>query len=254
MTETLLPVPSNVVVADHHCRHLRSKGRPCGNVRQEGSDFCHLHQPRALPAPAADQPPVPFPEPRSAEELTTPEGIHAYLAEIVAYIAHNDQADLPRVYALQAYAAALLRSAEPAQLSLQLAEARQEVDRLTRAQQNLLDDLQRERTRPQPPAEAELQALRSRVTELTQHLTESERSSARHHDLREELETVATEQVQLREAAEQTLAAHLERLRKAHNTLCYGCGVRLRPLIGGDPKPGDIDHVERTEYIGRTGW
>jgi hypothetical protein len=77
---------------------------------------------------------------------------------------------------------------------------------------------------------------------------------ARIAEEREELEVVAEEQRQLREAAEKNLAAHLDRLRKAHNTLCYGCGVRLRPLIGGEPQPGDIDHVERTEYIGRTGW
>jgi hypothetical protein len=248
MSETL-PVP-----VDRLCRAVGRKREPCRNYRSEGSDYCYRHQALAnKPASRNEGSPAPFPEVGDPEELTTPAGIHAYMARIAAYISANDQADLPRVYALQAYTTALLRSVEPAQLALQLAEARQEAERLTRIREELLAALERERHRPQPPSEAELQTLRAATEQLKRRNAELERAESRHLEEREELEVLAEEHRQLREAAEKNLATHLERLRKAHNTLCYGCGVRLRPLVGGEPQPGDIDHVERTEYIGRTG-
>lgn len=73
--------------------------------------------------------------------------------------------------------------------------------------------------------------------------------------LQEELEGVLEEQHARREAAEIKLRAVLDRLRRIHRALCFGCAERVRPVIGGEPQPGDSDfrgERDRREYVGRS--
>ena len=90
------------------------------------------------------------------------------MKRLLAYIARNEDADLPRVYAAQGYAGALLRTVDMARLETELGSARAEVERLTRADQELRWELDRERARPKSADLAELEAVRAENRRLTE--------------------------------------------------------------------------------------
>src|SRR5687768_7613986 len=126
------------------CRGLTNKGEPCKGSREPGSDFCYRHQPREAPVGSAAETP-PFPGLPSREELTTPEGVRTFVYDILEYIAKHDGAQLKRVYAMRQFTDPLLRSVDMAAIQAELAEARRDMERLTRARDELKCALDGER-------------------------------------------------------------------------------------------------------------
>lgn len=243
-----LPVP-----VDNLCLALSNKGKPCRTPRMEGSDYCYRHQPRELPAGAAPQR-APFPTLPPEEELSSPEGVRRLITALLAYIAEHEDADLPRVYAMQAYTGALLRAVDVAQLQARLEEALRDVAQLKAAREELSHALQGERSRRKTPTEEEVEFLRASTTRLARRNEELEAREDTRLELLERLEATVADQHQERQIAERTLAETLERLRKVHRTLCYPCAMLVRPVIGGEPELGDPDFVERSEYLGGSCW
>lgn len=243
MSETL-PVP-----VDNLCLALGNKGQPCRTPRVEGTDYCYRHQRRELPARAAREK-APFPVLPPEAELASPEGVRKLVTALLAYIAEHEDADLPRVYAMQGYTGALLRAVDMAQIEAALAEARQEIERLTRSRQELISMLEMERSRRPTPREEEVETLRTAVARLRQRNEELESTEAERLRLQERLEATLADQHRERASAERTLADTLDRLKKVHRRLCYPCSVSVRPVLGGTPELGDPDFVERTEYLG----
>ena len=238
-----LPVP-----VDNLCRGVGNRGQACRNLRLEGSDYCYRHQPR--PAPVGAEGP-PFPELPSPEELETATGVRALVTRLLRYIAENRDADLPRVLAIRAFTGTLLRAVDVAALEDGVKQAIQEIDRLTYSRQELLTALERERSRRKTPTEEEVETLRATVYRLRQRNEELERKESGRLELQERLEATLAEQHQERQSAERALADSRERLGKVHRKLCFSCSKLVRTVLGGTPQPGDPDHVERSEYLGR---